>query len=284
MRTDTSRVHRSTSPDGTEIAGRVQGNGPPLVLVHGAMACGESEWSTLLPHLVDHFTCHTPSTRCRGLSGPSDDLRRPGLADDVTAYIDSIGGPVGVFGLSYGGLLSLMAVQQTDAVRALALYEPGLIHLLSDDELGALMVSIGEVDALLRSATPADAARRFIREVTNDDEFAAGDELGVYEQLGPNAEVELAQIAQVQTDEDDPGAEPTSPEALGRIDVPVLVLQGTRSVPERWFANAVEHVVAHVPGARRREITGAGHLGPIFEPAAVAAELVAFFEPLLTDD
>lgn len=90
MTTDTTRVHRAVSLDGTEIAGRVQGGGPPLVLVHGAMACGETEWPTLLPHLVDHFTCHTPSTRCRGLSGSSDDLRRSRLAEDVVAYVESI--------------------------------------------------------------------------------------------------------------------------------------------------------------------------------------------------
>ena len=31
------QIHRVNSDDGTEIVGSVQGNGPPLVLVHGAM-------------------------------------------------------------------------------------------------------------------------------------------------------------------------------------------------------------------------------------------------------
>lgn len=281
MTTDTTRVHRATSLDGTEIVGRVQGDGPPLVLLHGAVGCGDSVWTTLLPHLVDHFTCHTPSTRCRGLSGSSDDLRRSRLTEDVVAYIESIEDPVGVFGFSYGGLLSLLAVQQTDAIGALALYEPGLIDLLTDDELGVLMVAFAEMDELLGTATPGEAARRFIREVANDEELTAGDALGVYERFGPNVRVELAQVAQLQASMDEAAAGPdlTSPEALGRIDVPVLVLEGTRSVPERWFGAGVDHVAAHVPGAQRRKISGAGHLGPILEPDAVARELVEFLEP-----
>jgi hypothetical protein len=46
----------SRSADGTEIVGRVVGDGPPLVLVHGAIGDGEFAWTELLPHLTDRFT------------------------------------------------------------------------------------------------------------------------------------------------------------------------------------------------------------------------------------
>jgi hypothetical protein len=36
-------VHRTISADGTEIAGRVHGQGPPLVLVHGGLGDGEGK-------------------------------------------------------------------------------------------------------------------------------------------------------------------------------------------------------------------------------------------------
>ncbi len=36
-----SRTHRAISDDGTEIARRVQGQGPPLVLVHRGLGDGE---------------------------------------------------------------------------------------------------------------------------------------------------------------------------------------------------------------------------------------------------
>ena len=59
------RIHRAVSADGTEIAGRVQGHGPPLILVHGAYGDGEIAWKALLPYLTDRYTCYLPSTRGR---------------------------------------------------------------------------------------------------------------------------------------------------------------------------------------------------------------------------
>ena len=63
------RIQRAVSVDGTEIAGRVLGQGPPLVLVHGGWGDGEVAWEALLPHLTDRFTCYLPSTRGRDCPG-----------------------------------------------------------------------------------------------------------------------------------------------------------------------------------------------------------------------
>jgi pimeloyl-ACP methyl ester carboxylesterase len=75
----------------------------------------------------------------------------------------------------------------------------------------------------------------------------------------------------------EPGLSPTDPSALATIVVPVLLLHGTRSKPDPWFIDGVRHVAAHVPDTHVREIAGAGHLGPIVEPAAVSTELHRFF-------
>lgn len=61
-------IHRAVSADGTEISGRVHGQGPPLVLVHGALHDGDIAWSALVSHLTERFTCFLPSLRSRGLS------------------------------------------------------------------------------------------------------------------------------------------------------------------------------------------------------------------------
>ena len=98
------RIQRAVSADGTEIAGRVQGQGPPLVLVHGAIGDGDSAWEALLPHLTDRFTCYLPSTRGRGLSGDNPDHSPPRLEEDVTAFVDSIGEPVCLVGWSGSGV------------------------------------------------------------------------------------------------------------------------------------------------------------------------------------
>ena len=85
---DERRIQRAVSADGTEIVGRVIGQGPPLVLVHGAIGDGEFAWTELLPHLTDRFTCYLPSTRGRGLSGDHPDHSLPRLQEDVDAFAD----------------------------------------------------------------------------------------------------------------------------------------------------------------------------------------------------
>ena len=46
------RIHRAVSADGSEIAGRVRGRGPALVLVHGGIGDGDVAWESLLPRLT----------------------------------------------------------------------------------------------------------------------------------------------------------------------------------------------------------------------------------------
>lgn len=54
-----NRIHRATSDDGTEIVGTFQGDGPPLVLVHGAMDDGTLQWEPAVPLPVRplHLPC-----------------------------------------------------------------------------------------------------------------------------------------------------------------------------------------------------------------------------------
>lgn len=61
------RIHKAASADGTEFAGRVHGQGPPLVFLHGRLEDGDSCWAPMLPLPTDRFTCFTPSTRRRGV-------------------------------------------------------------------------------------------------------------------------------------------------------------------------------------------------------------------------
>jgi pimeloyl-ACP methyl ester carboxylesterase len=44
------RIQRAVSADGTEIAGHVHGQGPPLVLFHGGPDDGDLAWEVLVPH------------------------------------------------------------------------------------------------------------------------------------------------------------------------------------------------------------------------------------------
>lgn len=268
------RIHRTTTEDGVEIAGRVHGEGPPLVLVHGALADGETAWEALLPFLTDHYTCYVMSLRRRGLSGPSDDLSRERLVQDVTAFADSIGEPAGLVGLSSGALLSLAAAENTSAVSGhVAAYEPPVFEVMSEDVSADFKATVERMGEIAAAGNMADAARTFLEFVTNEDEFTAVTEMKLFDALAPNVPVQLEEFPRVLGG----GSSPTDPSALATIAVPVLLLHGTRSKPHPWFIDGVRHVAEHVPTAQVREIAGAGHLAPIVEPAAVSNELRRFF-------
>jgi pimeloyl-ACP methyl ester carboxylesterase len=96
------RTHYVTTTDGVIIGGTVHGQGPALVFLQGVIGDGDIDWQALLPHLTGRFTCHLPSLRGRGLSGDHPDLSIGRLAEDVLAYVDSIGEPTGLVGWSLG--------------------------------------------------------------------------------------------------------------------------------------------------------------------------------------
>jgi pimeloyl-ACP methyl ester carboxylesterase len=58
----------AVSADGTPLAMWRSGEGPPLVLVHGA-AADHSRWAPVLPALEEHFTVHQFDRRGRAESG-----------------------------------------------------------------------------------------------------------------------------------------------------------------------------------------------------------------------
>jgi pimeloyl-ACP methyl ester carboxylesterase len=68
---------------------------------------------------------------------------------------------------------------------------------------------------------------------------------------------------------------PADPAALARIRVPLALVQGSRTGDH--FKQAHLLIREHVPQSRVIEVEGAGHLGPLTHPNAVADELVNHF-------
>ena len=267
------RIHRTSSDDGTEIAARVHGHGPPLVFVHGGLGDDHLGWPTVVPWLADQFTCYTMSTRGRGLSGHSTDFSPGRVVQDVVAVVESLGEPVGLVGHSGGALQSLAAAQHTTAISGVAAYEPPVLEVISEDMSTRFADTVAQVREVAAEGRLPEAARTWMAFATNDDELAALSP-EVFEAQGPNVPVQLQQWAEgFEAD----GPSPTAPSQLARLTVPVLLLHGTRSEPHPWITDGVRHVADHVPDVQVREITGAGHIGPVLEPEAVATQLAQFF-------
>ncbi|MDP8932176.1 MAG: alpha/beta hydrolase [Actinomycetota bacterium] len=270
------RIHRAVSTDGTEIAGRVEGQGPPLVLVHGPVHDGDIAWEALLPHLTDRFTCYLPSLRGRGSSGDNPDHSPPRLQEDVNTFVDSIGEPVCLMGWSDGGSLALGAAARSDAVAGVAAYEPAVWNLMREDDLVRFGATVEQWSEATADGRLVDAAHIFHRFVCTDDEFAS---LGV-DYLDRQARLFPLLLQELQQEASDEGSQPTDPEVLAQIDSPVLILLAQQTRLATWFTDSAQHVAQHVPDAHVCELPDIGHFAPLVAPEPVAKELVSFFEPI----
>ncbi len=128
------RSHYVTTSDGVTIGATVHGDGPPLVFLQGVIGDGDIDWGSTVGHLTHRFTCHLPSLRGRGLSDDHPDLSTPRLVEDCLTYVESLGHPAGLVGWSGGGTWALAVAAQSDAVAAVAPFEPGMLSLADERE------------------------------------------------------------------------------------------------------------------------------------------------------
>lgn len=265
------RIHRATSADGTQIVGRLHGDGPPLVLVPGGPGDGEWSYRDLIPHLAGSVTCHAMSTRGKGLSAGHPDHSASRLIEDVVAYVESIGEPVLLFGQSSGAVLAIDAAARTECVRGLVAYEPAAFDVLDEDEAAAAVGDAGErIAAALAEGRLEDAGRIFFVELAqaNDQELPVLEAEGAFAHAAPGLWSVLDQVQRS-------GPPMLSRRAVpGEITVPTLLVHGTDTAP--FFVSAVQDLAGRFPDARVETVAGAGHLGPQVMGEAVAAALLPF--------
>ena len=255
------------SADGTRLAVWVGGEGPALVLVHGSA----SDHTTLLPFIDELRTTHTTYAMDRRGSGASGD--GPVYAidrefEDVAAVVDAVatrtGGPVPLFGHSFGAACAMGGAALTGTVRGLVVYEPSLglryppgalaaaeAALASGDRdaavvmvfAGVLEMSDADIDALRASRTPSWWTRlACAHAIPRECRAEAG---WTYE-----------------------------PGRFAGIASPTLVLAGSESPPD--LAEATRAAAAAIPGARIHVLDGHAHMAHKSDPAGVAAILRAF--------
>ena len=114
---DPSRI--VDSADGTPIAVFTSGEGPPLVLVHGA-AADHTTFRVIGPRLAERYAVHAIDRRGRGRSGDTLPYTIEREFEDVAAVAETVaagsGGGVAVIGHSYGGRCALGADGTIQAV------------------------------------------------------------------------------------------------------------------------------------------------------------------------
>src|ERR1700694_4658785 len=95
-----------TSSDGTTIGYRQLGDGPGVVVLHGAMESAQSHMQ-LAEALAANFTVYLLERRARALSGPyGDDYGIERNVEDMDAILTKTGAHR-VFGVSSGAIICL---------------------------------------------------------------------------------------------------------------------------------------------------------------------------------
>src|SRR5690606_18816624 len=117
------------SPDGVDLAVWVEGQGPPLVLVHGSIQ-DHNVSSALVAELRSDFTTYAVDRRGFGASGDGEAYAIEQEFADVAAVVDQVaarsGSPVTLWGHSFGASCAMGAAELTGQVGHLVLYEPSL--------------------------------------------------------------------------------------------------------------------------------------------------------------
>jgi pimeloyl-ACP methyl ester carboxylesterase len=227
----------------------VHGDGPPVVLLHGAFA-GASSWAAQTPALAQAgYRVHVPERRGHAhtadVQGP---LTYDVMAGDTVAYLDGVvGSPAHLVGWSDGAVVGLLvARRRPDLVDRLVL-------------IGQYYNSSGKVSGGLADQLGAggDQVMRFLR--------------GEYDQVSPDGpehfpvvyEKTLRMLA-------------TEPEldlgSLAAVAAPTLVLQGDRDEVTLEHSAAVATALPH----GRLAVLPGSHARPVEAPEVVNALLVWF--------
>jgi pimeloyl-ACP methyl ester carboxylesterase len=217
------------SRDGTPIAVWRSGDGPPLVLVHGA-AADHSRWAPVLPALAARFTVLAVDRRGRGRSGDADDYALQRECEDVAAVVSWAGGDANVLGHSYGGICALEAALLTDQIRKLVLYEAPMGFLESPPHV------VHRLEALLEADERDELLAFFMQEVAG----LPPDQVELLRSL-PAWEARLGTAHTLPREERTSREYVFEPARFAGVRVPTLFLQGGDSpAPFKVAATAVK--------------------------------------------
>ena len=276
--------------DGATLAYREQGDGEPVVLVHGS-ASDLRTWGRQLPTMSES---HRVIAYSRRYARPNADIP-PGLDDQMTAHVDDLvgflrtidGAPAHLVGHSWGAFICLLtAIRHPRVTRSLVLQEPPVLSLFTStpprprEVLPLLVRRPRTALAILAfgARTIAPAQRAFQR---GDDDAAldtfAHGVLGkdTYERL-PDERWQQARenLNTLRAQLLGAGFPPLSEDDVRGVRAPTLLMTGDRS--PAVLLRLTERLEALLPNAERIEIADASHAMQEEKPSAVNAAILGF--------
>jgi len=255
------------SKDGTGIACRVAGTGPPLILVHGT-AADHARWGSVSPALEKQFTIYAVDRRGRGESGDTLPYAIERECEDIAAVIDSAPAPANILGHSHGALCSLEAALLTKNVARIILYEPPLAAGTGTSPPGA----VGRIQQLVDAGDREEAVATFFREIVR---MPAG-EIDKLRAL-PVWKTRIATAHTIPREMNADDQYRFVPERFRRLEVPTLLLLGGDS--PAFMKSATERVHGALPGSHVVVMPGQQHAAMNTAPELFIAEVLRFLTP-----
>jgi pimeloyl-ACP methyl ester carboxylesterase len=258
------------SPDGTEIAVFVSGEGRPLVVVHGTTS-DHTTWRFVLPYLETQVAVHAVDRRGRGRSGDGPDYSLAREYADVAAVVDAAaaahGSTVDLLGHSYGGNVAFGAATLTTNIRRIVLYEGWPVPNIAHRAVAPAVLE--HLEFLLAQGRPEQVIETFYRDIAM---LSAGEIAGI--RAGPTWAARVAAAHTVPRELRGFGGQAFDPEWAARIAVPALLLVGGDTPPE--IAADPDIVAAALPDARIAVLDGQMHMAHVTDPATIARRVLTF--------
>jgi len=239
---------------GLDVAYDRAGEGPPLVLVHGA-AGDAREWRPQMTGLAEDFTVVAWDEPGAGRSSdvPAD-FGLAGYATALAALVQTLGAPAHVCGLSWGGTVTLeLYRRRPELVATLVLADTyaGWKGSLPEDELHA---RVAAVERML--GVPAEQPRPGLPGLFAGE--PPGDIRALLDAVAADVRAESLRVALAAI------AEADLRDVLPQIAVPTLLVWGEHDARSplrvaREFARAIAHAELVV-------IPGAGHMSNLERP------------------
>lgn len=261
-------MNRAISSDGTPIAFDRLGDGPPVIVVCGAM-CGRALMRPTAEELAKHFTVFNYDRRGRGDSGDTAPYAVEREIEDIAALIAEAGGAASVYGHSSGAGLVLHAAAAGLPIDKVVLHDPP--YSPDGEEERRLSREYGEkLKIILSEDRRGDAVELFMTLVGMPQEMV--DQMHQspawvgMEALAPT----LAYDSEVMGDISRGGTIPV--DLASGVRAATLVLVGGAS--PAFMMDVGRQIAAALPNSRHRVLEGHDHVVP---PEVLAPVLAEFF-------